>query len=200
MVAFTLARLLLVWGLVGSYGISPWVSVAWLTAIVLVDLFDGMIARSFGADGTLRRVADVVVDYVSIVWALVAMLAAKQQYVTWVIVAFLCAATLFKLLYATAGARAYFTCRVLMRGKGLHHKMVPFAFVLLCLAMLFNAPNAVVNNAAGLVMLMCNITGVSFWLTYRRVIRVKYAENTTVKVVEATGLPAYDFHNPDLML
>ncbi|MEO7617298.1 MAG: CDP-alcohol phosphatidyltransferase family protein [Candidatus Saccharibacteria bacterium] len=54
----TLLRLLLLWGFIDSYHRSFWYSLAWLLIIIVVDIYDGKIARFFEADGALRRMTD----------------------------------------------------------------------------------------------------------------------------------------------
>lgn len=199
MVVLTIARLLLVWGLVVSYSGSPWVTMAWLAVIVVVDIYDGKLARRFNADGVARRAADVVVDYVSIAWALIAMLVAKPQYLDWYVLLNVGVALVSKVVYFATGYKAYKNCRVILRGAGLHHKLVPFAAVALCVAMVWDAELQMVYSLTWLFGFMCLLTGQSYLLTYRRVIQYRYANNTKTKVIYVTGLPAYDHRNPDLV-
>lgn len=64
----TVARLSLAAGLCVSVwvGKPAYQSVMWLAAILLADQMDGVIARRMGIDNVNRRIADVVVDRISI--------------------------------------------------------------------------------------------------------------------------------------
>lgn len=71
----TIGRLGLAAGLCAAVilGQSPYVAIAWLFAIIIGDIGDGVIARHFDADNTRRRIADAVVDRVSIHGAMIAL-------------------------------------------------------------------------------------------------------------------------------
>jgi phosphatidylglycerophosphate synthase len=45
---------------------SPYASLAWLIAILITDMGDGVVARWLSVDTNLRRIVDVVVDRISI--------------------------------------------------------------------------------------------------------------------------------------
>lgn len=62
----TLARLLLLAGLLWSIFDGPGRPWIWVASIILADIFDGVLARSLGCDTIARRAADAVVDRISI--------------------------------------------------------------------------------------------------------------------------------------
>lgn len=84
----TIARLGLAVGLCAAVilGQSPYITLVWLTAIVVSDIGDGVIARRIAADNTRRRIADAVVDRLSIHGAMIALALAVPGAV-WLILA-----------------------------------------------------------------------------------------------------------------
>lgn len=68
LLAWTLGRLALVPIIIVSFGVSPILTATALTAFVLADLYDGVLARQLGADDPARRILDSLVDRAAI-WA-----------------------------------------------------------------------------------------------------------------------------------
>lgn len=65
-ISITVSRLGLAYGLATSVnGPFRW-SAAWLIAVILADVPNGILARRFGADTARRRIADSVVDRITI--------------------------------------------------------------------------------------------------------------------------------------
>lgn len=64
--AFTVARLALIPPVIATFMVHPAVTAACLGAFMFADLFDGVLARRFDADGPGRRALDSVTDRVAI--------------------------------------------------------------------------------------------------------------------------------------
>lgn len=64
--ALTLGRILFVPIIILSFGRYPMITAGALVAFVAVDLYDGVLARSIGADDVPRRALDTVVDRSSV--------------------------------------------------------------------------------------------------------------------------------------
>lgn len=62
----TVGRLLLVPVIIVSFGAAQLVTIGTLTAFVIADLFDGVVARRYGADDPGRRTLDSLIDRFSI--------------------------------------------------------------------------------------------------------------------------------------
>lgn len=85
LIGVTVSRLGLAYGLVNAVDGPFMASAPWLTAIVLADVPNGILARRLGADTPLRRIADSVVDRITVGSAFVAFLAARPEF--WIMLA-----------------------------------------------------------------------------------------------------------------
>jgi phosphatidylglycerophosphate synthase len=77
----TILRLLLVWGLIRAYGHGVAAPLIWLGIIVIADVLDGILARRFLCDSDHRRMADSVVDRISIHTAFLSFVSREPQLV-----------------------------------------------------------------------------------------------------------------------
>ncbi len=66
LVAFTVVRLCLIPPVIATFMVDPAVTTVCLGAFMLADLFDGVLARKFDADGPDRRALDSVTDRIAI--------------------------------------------------------------------------------------------------------------------------------------
>lgn len=183
MVVVTFARLLLVWGLANSLDGSKVVSIVWVIAIVVVDIYDGAIARRFAADGLSRRVADVTVDYITVVIALYAIRQAHPQYVTPTLLFIFGLVACYKLLYFYAGIMSFFRYRVLLRGKG-WHKVYPLSLAAIgCMMILEIQPTSIYILMGGVVLVLGINSAMDSYMTYRRIVRQNYQGNETLVIM-----------------
>lgn len=148
MVAITMARLLLVWGLIGSYNRSLWLTASWLTVIVMVDLLDGIVGRRFSADGLARRAADATVDGLSILAAFAWLVPDRTGDFTLPILAFWCMLLVARGLYVGVCANALWRKHILVRGKG-GHRLMNFDLALLLVLLVHGTSPAHVIDAVG---------------------------------------------------
>jgi phosphatidylglycerophosphate synthase len=72
LLGFTVGRLALIPGVVASFLVSPAITTAFLLLFIAADVFDGVLARRFEADGPSRRALDSIVDRIAIDACLVA--------------------------------------------------------------------------------------------------------------------------------
>lgn len=187
MVVVTLARLLLVWGLVASIGSQHWMTALWVVVIVVVDLFDGIVARALSADGVSRRIADVVIDYITIVLVFAAVRRAMPQYTIWPLALMFATIAVVKLPYFAAGVISFFKYHVLLRGKG-WHRAYPVSLAVVGLMMVFDVDARGVMNVLGGAVAVYGIhSSLDFWYLYRNVVRVHYGDNKELVVLETTA-------------
>lgn len=64
--AFTIMRLGLIPPVIATFMVRPTLTILFLSAFMVADLYDGVLARKLDADGPERRAADSVVDRVAI--------------------------------------------------------------------------------------------------------------------------------------
>jgi phosphatidylglycerophosphate synthase len=72
LVAFTLARLVLVPIMIMSFFVAPALMTAALGLFIFMDVYDGVLARRYDADGPTRRAVDSIVDRIGIDGVLIA--------------------------------------------------------------------------------------------------------------------------------
>jgi phosphatidylglycerophosphate synthase len=72
LLGFTVGRLVLIPGVIASFLVSPAVTTVFLLLFVAADVYDGVLARRFEADGPSRRALDSIVDRIAIDACLVA--------------------------------------------------------------------------------------------------------------------------------
>jgi CDP-diacylglycerol--glycerol-3-phosphate 3-phosphatidyltransferase len=132
-----MGRLVLAWALVSSIGSAVQTAVGWLAIVVAADLMDGWLARRWGVDTDRRRIADTVVDRLSINAAFIA--AAVHWPMLWV----WCLPLLARDLLAAAGyIHAIVSMRTVIVGDG-WHKISGATAALFGLAVLAGPPQAI---------------------------------------------------------
>lgn len=72
LLGITVGRLALIPGVIASFLVSPAITTAFLLLFIAADVFDGVLARRFEADGPSRRALDSIVDRLAIDACLVA--------------------------------------------------------------------------------------------------------------------------------
>lgn len=72
LLGFTVGRLALIPGVIVTFLVSPAITTVSLLLFIAADVFDGVLARRFEADGPSRRVLDSIVDRIAIDACLVA--------------------------------------------------------------------------------------------------------------------------------
>jgi phosphatidylglycerophosphate synthase len=153
MAVATVARLGITWGLVSSFaGEFVW-TCAWMAAFLLADLIDGIVARKLQADGPVRRIADVIVDHISVTTAFIGAFVVYREYLVANLVIAWMALVIVKWSYSIPGILSFVRYRVLLRSVGPSNKVFNFGQVAIGMAIIYGlSPNvitwAVVSLAA----------------------------------------------------
>jgi phosphatidylglycerophosphate synthase len=186
-VTLTVARLVLVWGLIASYHQAFWISVIWLVAIVVVDIGDGAVARFFNADGPLRRMTDATIDQLSIGGAMIGLILVRPEYHTPVYDGFWLYLVTVRVAYVYVTARSLRRYRVLLRGKGILHKQGTLSYVVLALIMIHGADDPIIWNVLSGVILINGLLMIDMLDAYTSIVRHQFRENTSLAVIETYG-------------
>ncbi|MFV0434096.1 MAG: CDP-alcohol phosphatidyltransferase family protein [Leucobacter sp.] len=88
-VLLTFGRIPLVVGMAVAFMLgAPWVSVAFLSIFVVADIFDGDVARKLNLETSLRRLADGVIDRLSVHFVLgIVAVSVELLWIPWALLA-----------------------------------------------------------------------------------------------------------------
>lgn len=119
----TLIRLPVIALFIISFSGPLMVSLAWIIVWLLLDQFDGVIARWLGVDNVARRVMDVVVDHISVTCSFMAAFYYHNEYLTPFVLSAWAVMACFKLGYSLPGIASYVKHGILLRSIGSSNKV-----------------------------------------------------------------------------
>lgn len=189
MVAFTIARLLLVWELVQTIPTSFGCSVAWLAAIVLADIYDGVFARRLGVDGLWRRITDASVDVVSILTVVAALLVNHPEYRSGLVLFDLGIWVFVKGLSLIPCILSLWRYRILVRGY-YYHRLSSLGAMFMALALMHGVRGVIFSNwVAMFTITVSAICMVDYWWAWKIVRRSTVRTEDGIAILRTSGHP-----------